>query len=357
MLFLKFGPRQSRAGGLVGAAKAAVRRQHAAGRGSTRRRAAARGMEQALPVGESAAEARRRWAAGLEPEGPEEYLLHVRFEAEGLPRVLAGSSGGAGPGAKGPPPGGEPAAAVPGGIMAQVAAATAVERCDPTLLPDEAWQRACLEDFVAARSYLRRWAARGVGGKESGRRVRVPALKDAAGWEDFCFGTGGGEANLPGVELLLQLDQVATRKVLAHHIDWLSGSAATNPARLAWIYGLLARLERPLDPNGEALVRKLYRHLLRLRAGGAGPALAPPLLAHVNLLITVAGQFFAQAGEEERRVVVEACERDGCEDAAGGSTDEDGDDVEEGQVREDAPTEEFMTVAEEEALLRASMNL
>ena len=73
-------------------------------------------------------------------------------------------------------------------------------------------------------------------------------------------------------------------------------------ARGQWLYGLLARLEKPLDRNVSSIVRQLYRRCCSLRAdlSSTSPSFDVEL-ATLNVLIGLSGAYFGQ-GEEYSRV-------------------------------------------------------
>ncbi|KAG5190802.1 survival motor neuron interacting protein 1-domain-containing protein [Tribonema minus] len=314
-------------------------------------------MEPVLPVYDddfTRDEILARAKLGEPPLSAEEYLLRVRYEAEGIPDVVtadpsvtetvgsqhsASSSSAA-------------AAAVAAAASTYIPRLEPVVTCSKSLLAADEWEREALAAFVDIRQYLVYWASQGVGSKylvywtsqgvgskESGQRVEVPALKDEQGWHIYCLGCaevaegdetepplpetgeqggtegaegeiedgelelqeaqggfegeervlegeeegggtgglggaeGGGEGdesieaegdapaeearawgldwlercpegNPPSTALLLQLDQVAVIRVLTHHAGWLRWRSLSN-ARAAWLYALLARLEKP----------------------------------------------------------------------------------------------------------------
>ena len=73
-------------------------------------------------------------------------------------------------------------------------------------------------------------------------------------------------------------------------------------ARGQWLYGLLARLEKPLDRNVSSVVRQLYRRCCSLRAdlSSTSPSFDVEL-ATLNVLVGLSGAYFGQ-GEEYSRV-------------------------------------------------------
>eukprot|EP01041_Mallomonas_annulata_P002008 gene2007-3902_t len=86
----------------------------------------------------------------------------------------------------------------------------------------------------------------------------------------------------PTPSLLMQFDQVMTQKVLSHHVSWLERKEL-SVSRAAWIYALLARLEKPLYQDTAAVVRNLYRICSESES-----------IAVLNLLITISGLYFSQ---------------------------------------------------------------
>eukprot|EP00816_Leptocylindrus_hargravesii_P000869 CAMPEP_0196828512 /NCGR_PEP_ID=MMETSP1362-20130617/94718_1 /TAXON_ID=163516 /ORGANISM="Leptocylindrus danicus, Strain CCMP1856" /LENGTH=206 /DNA_ID=CAMNT_0042209193 /DNA_START=190 /DNA_END=810 /DNA_ORIENTATION=+ len=199
-----------------------------------------------------------------------------------------------------------------------------------------------MADFSALRSYLDNCATRGVGSKDN-ERVPVPPMRDGVGWHEFCLGfdeaqgniggyfedatskddegssnieygqksptsekntsinnTPGWKLNLPergnipSVALLLQMDQVMTRRVLAHQIRWIEEDWNMTNARGSWIYALLARLSKPLHREDAAMLRRLLKKLCRLRN-----AVEQDIVSVVNVLIVIVGRYFEQAPYDE----------------------------------------------------------
>ena len=118
----------------------------------------------------------------------------------------------------------------------------------------------------------------------------------------------------PTVRLLLQMDQVMIRSVLAHLAYYLQDGWAysLSQQRAVWIYALLARLERhPLHRDDAAVLWSLLRRLTLWRAqiapkkGAAAAASSSSsssssssllLLSRLNVLIVILGIYFDQAG-------------------------------------------------------------
>ena len=109
----------------------------------------------------------------------------------------------------------------------------------------------------------------------------------------------GAEQQQPTTALLLQFDQVLTQRLLAMHTNWLN-STEISEAKGQWLYGLLARLEKPLYQDSAAVVRQLYRRccILRSQLAGAETQRCPTFdvdIAALNVLISITGGYFRQA--------------------------------------------------------------
>ncbi|CAM9382189.1 unnamed protein product [Chrysoparadoxa australica] len=279
-------------------------------------------MIQVLPtnIGAEQMEAfRHRMKHGEPAESPEEYLWRVRVEAEDLPDVMEATVP-------------EELKKKPTNYMPKVAP---LDKCPAELLPRSSWEDEVLDTFIELRQYLMYWAARGVGKKGTGERVVVPALKDELGWHVFCLGcpevAGDVEGDTPAqlqvpsasltanadipvdkplgvawletckcgtapkVKLILQFDQVMTQKLLAMHVEWLR-CRDLSLARGAWIYALLARLDKPLHVVTAALVRDLLRICCSQRAALDPLSPDPERLQILNLLVSIAVGYFKQDG-------------------------------------------------------------
>lgn len=120
----------------------------------------------------------------------------------------------------------------------------------------------------------------------------------------------GNTRQLPTTALLLQFDQVLTQRLLDLHAQWLVDYDPTRPLELRglaeaedglelrgqWLYGLLARLEKPLYHQAAAVVRRLFRCCCELRARlskQSGTFSAD--LAALNVLISICGSYFGQS--------------------------------------------------------------
>lgn len=207
------------------------------------------------------------------------------------------------------------------------------------------WVTHVLADFSSLRQCLeqQQQSTRG-----NARLIPLPPLKDSGGWHEFCLGsqeaegniggyyddpkaddaedgenevdlaaeaqgegetlewrrylqqhtTNGGGGMKPSVSLLMQMDQVMTRRVLSHLISWVvEDNFPMSYQRSLWIYALLARLEKPLHRNECALLRTILRTCCQLRAEytkedeeGVNTSVLPLL----NVLIVIVGIYYEQ---------------------------------------------------------------
>ena len=211
------------------------------------------------------------------------------------------------------------------------------------------WLDETLDTFSRLRDYLERCRDMGIGGK-SANRVPVPPMKDRSAWHIFCVGIDAAQGNdgayyqdddndddgcdeensvddndnppwrenlpsdgyEPSVSLLLQFDQVMVRRVLSHLVYYVaSGWSPATPARARWLYGLLARLEKPIHRDDASVLYKLLKRLSHQRAelkvstrddgrGTAGNGSSQDAvqirLARINVLIAIVGIYFEQGG-------------------------------------------------------------
>ena len=191
------------------------------------------------------------------------------------------------------------------------------------------WVTHALADFSSLRKYLEQQQAIW---NPKIRVIPFPKLKDAGGWHEFCLGAQEAEGNIdgyfddneeddddeeeepewksfmrkqnpnkdtisthgiqPSVSLLIQMDQVMTRRVLMHLTSWVvEDDFPMSYHRALWLYALLARLEKPLHRNESALLRSILRTCCKLRAVEKNCSNTLPLL---NVLIAIVGVYFEQ---------------------------------------------------------------
>jgi len=208
------------------------------------------------------------------------------------------------------------------------------------------WVEQTLASFSQLRRYLEQCQCQGVG-RDKSQRLPVPAMKDRIGWYTFCVGVDAAVGNAggyfddnddnddnqqkeqelpawrrslpptgftPTTSLLLQLDQVMVRRVLAHvthyFCEQVVRDTSTNLQQqqqqqqlhqsqqqkllLSWLYALTARLERPIHRDDAVTLYTLLKALTAARA--ATPSNARPALASLNVLIAVVGIYLEQGG-------------------------------------------------------------
>ena len=191
------------------------------------------------------------------------------------------------------------------------------------------WIDATLYDFSKLRLYLdacvegqigsKKQPGSGVGSNSSSSRMPVPPMRAREDWHVFCLGRDEAqgyyqdddhdedddeESNMmdgistkkmepwrdnipaaghpPSTALLCQMDQVMVRRVLAHHVSYVCDGVdgggeevgnynhttyAMTTSRARWLYGLLARLAKPLHRDDAAMLRRLLRECCIRRAG------------------------------------------------------------------------------------------
>jgi survival of motor neuron protein-interacting protein 1 len=106
----------------------------------------------------------------------------------------------------------------------------------------------------------------------------------------------------PTISLVLQFDQVLTQRVLGYLIEHCQNETRISLEQGAWLYTLLARLEKPLHQDMAALIRELYRICCRMRHilcsdSNSATQDRDELIASLNVLIAITGSYFGQ-GEE-----------------------------------------------------------
>jgi len=235
-----------------------------------------------------------------------------------------------------------------------------------------AWVDTVLHDFSELRQYLEKCEEAGIG--KSRVIQNLPSLKDRAGWHEYCLGKGESEGNAydyfqddnednnedndkeysssdmeeegendgavndnigintntmkispasindghpPTVQLILQMDQVMTRRVLSHLVYFLLQKWEATSSRMLWIYSLLANLKKPLHRDDLATLRSLLRecchrrlelskeHKKTLSANDHGISKNTIMvnsknwIKGLNLVICIAGIYFEQGKREE----------------------------------------------------------
>ncbi|TMW55935.1 hypothetical protein Poli38472_008583 [Pythium oligandrum] len=269
-------------------------------------------MAAALPVDEETVDVQailRRMQQGLPPADVQEYLWRVRIEAEGIPNVVVSDV--------------DPRQYDTKQTANMPAMPDLRHVSNNALLPTDEWKENLLADFAELRQLIARWQELGPPENEPSLednavlkralRTAVPRMNDEDGWRTFFFGKapvspntpaspGAGDDEMngsfgtpPHLRLLLQFDQVLTRRLLTYHTEWLETTEAVSRARAAWIYALLARLDKPVHAEVAAMIRQLLRRCWQLRNDLQDTT--DTLLKPLNILISITGDFFGQLEE------------------------------------------------------------
>lgn len=257
-----------------------------------------------------------------------EYMAAVIQQANAIPDVLVSTVSSA------PPQRREEFIPIDGSAASlQYLVSTSIVVAPPSQRhgpPSRQWVDGTLSNFSEVRGYLEQCDLEGVGGKETDREP-FPPMKDSSGWHEFCVGADeargnpgsyfdddggqsddGGEeeeeeeepewrkgipvnGHEPTVRIILQMDQVMTRRVLAHLADFVGeGWSPCTSQRTAWLYALLARLEIPLHRDDAAMLFGLLKLLTKARSDTH--AESKDNLAKLNTLIAIVGLYFEQGG-------------------------------------------------------------
>lgn len=203
------------------------------------------------------------------------------------------------------------------------------------------WVEQILNSFSQLRNYLEQCRDQGIGCDKTKRRP-VPFMKDRLGWYTYCVGEDTASGNVagyyddddneddddendnggidpkdnqdmtesdnpawrqnlpsnghpPDTSLLLQLDQVMIRRVLAHLTYYCHNEDnKAIPYVAPWLYALLARLERPIHRDDAVTLYSLLKALTAARA--VLPVSKRHEIASLNVLIAVVGVYFEQGG-------------------------------------------------------------
>ncbi|CAK4627287.1 hypothetical protein LEN26_014672 [Aphanomyces euteiches] len=188
-------------------------------------------------------EYKARVAAQFPPADAQEYMWRVRNEAASLPDVTTADV-----------------------VIAQPKPNTLQALFLPTLPPfpahlalSPAARMQVLSEFADLRQYLNYVEATLVARQDRLDNLTFPKMSEEAQWRAFFT------ANSPAVKVLLQMDQVLTQRLLYTMLNWLEDTdnaediPRVSRLRAVWLYGLLARLEKPLVAEMDACVRDIFR--------------------------------------------------------------------------------------------------
>ena len=189
------------------------------------------------------------------PISADDYLMRVRWEGEQLPRVMTAPPGSAAAVAA------RAAAASPTSILSEEARAR---------LPGTAWRREFVASFAEHRQYVARWAARCAADPSVMPVQRAtPDPSDEAAWRAYCFGSATAKGHAPLISVLVGMEERTAAAVLDLHVRWLADCDHASNARAVWIFGLCARLAKPLSEATRGTLRLLVREAARMRAAAS----------------------------------------------------------------------------------------
>ncbi|XP_015115893.1 gem-associated protein 2 isoform X2 [Diachasma alloeum] len=164
-----------------------------------------------------------------------------------------------------------------------------------TLSPTYEWQKCQVDDFSEVRLNMSRIKAERENYRQYRRRtVEFPDVDDRTGWVNFCLGSSleGSSPHLPTLDIIFCLSQLQVEQVLEYLIEEVETRGTVDPDIGQWIYGLLAVLELPLNPDVCSCLRTLARSCSIARAN-----LKPEESEKVktlNLFICLVARYFRQ---------------------------------------------------------------
>ena len=270
-----------------------------------------------------------------------EYLAMVSEQANNMPEVFIAPDSPTNESPKGIKRRRHPNAAIDGSAasLSYLVSSRASLTPPPTkahLPQNSSWMNKTISNFERLRHYLEHCEANGIGSKMT-NRLPVPAMKDRSGWHVFCVGEDEACGNVgsyyddhadddkdstenateknvadqvpnwresvpngghpPLIPLVLQMDQVMVRRVLSHLSHYvMEGYSPVSSQRSAWIYALLARLERPIHRDDAAVLFGLLKELTRVRAALEVVNKDRADLAVLDTLIVLIAIYFEQGG-------------------------------------------------------------
>lgn len=116
-----------------------------------------------------------------------------------------------------------------------------------------------------------------------------------------------GEKYRKVLSVLLRMDALTRALLLQYHASWLQTqdkNCTFRYDRLTWLYFLLAVVEKPLDGGTMASVRETFLKCSTFRGElGDSPLevqdeIHEDSLKILNVLITISGLYFGQAGQQ-----------------------------------------------------------
>lgn len=180
------------------------------------------------------------------------------------------------------------------------------------------WVRQTLHNFSILRGYLHQCHLF----LRECERVHVPKSRDRYAWHVFCVGRAEAMGHAlhnydhtdeeeeensvgsqvsenpvptegfdPNTKLISQFDDILVRRVLSHHLHYIKEGYEISFNRGRWLYGLLARLQKPLHREEASSLIDLLRELCMIRKRSNG---GDESLKMLNTLIVIIGIYFEQ---------------------------------------------------------------
>jgi hypothetical protein len=146
-------------------------------------------------------------------------------------------------------------------------------------------------------------------------RMKIKMKRTANGFKKYNKKQVPQNGYEPTTSLLCQFDQIIVRRVISHHLHYITEGYRMSVQRGKWMYALLARLEKPLHRDEASSLSSLLRELCRLRSelsvndiiiassdgdtGGfsskkGGNYCSKDILSILNTLIVIVGVYFEQ---------------------------------------------------------------
>ncbi|GJQ12139.1 hypothetical protein GpartN1_g3930.t1 [Galdieria partita] len=240
-------------------------------------------LRQALPVSEG-----DLGDLSLPPSTPEQYLRRVRQEARSLPDVACWQE-----------------------WYSQNVDSEVTESQSPREEPKythEEFEFLNNEDHMERFKQVRNCIAMCEGSDFS--KVELPEATDVKAWESLCWSSEGNKPEvysmdkLPMFELS-SLDHLRCTSLIRLFENWLRTDCSTRSvlesfkmeeelSRLAWLFGILAALNPPLDADTEASIRSILRHLIWKKRQYESIPTDSSLINVVQMLIAVVCNEFHQ---------------------------------------------------------------
>lgn len=250
------------------------------------------------------------------PEDGYEYLRRVMWEAAQCPKVVTSRID---------------KRKITSKQTAYMPAIPPVPVCLQELHPSKEWSKA----FVAGFSDLRATVSSYMLPPEETveNSLQLPSIRNKAVWRSFCFYRAkeiiSGEnftaekvkdldkntlsfsleeepfanesaceilAHNPSLAILMRLDEISRAILFRYHVAWLEEQKNLSYERALWLFALAAVVDSPLDGQTSASFRDLLRKCAELRTDKKP---GDEELCMLNILITIAGDYFGQADYSE----------------------------------------------------------